>query len=569
MNKKDQFSFIHILSFGVIGCALVLMVRLYDVQIRKGDDFKEIADRQYNSLKLDENFDRGLVIFSYKDGRDFFAASNQTGYTVAIDPSHLNNPEQVYSELSKFAPIDRADFDQKVAKEKDPYEEVIKQITEDKGKEILALKLDGVILEKKRWRFYPGNELGASVLGFIAEKDGTLKGQYGLERYYDDVLKKSSEDLYSNIFVELYSGLKKTFGEGRFSGTIVTSIEPGVQSYAEELIVRIQSEWASRNTGIIVMDPSTGEIIAMAQHPTFNLNDFGNVDTVSQYNNNMVEDVYEMGSIIKPITMAIGLETKAVRADSTYNDLGSMTLNESTFYNYDRKARGVVDMQAVLNNSLNTGVAHVVTKVGKERFSSFMKKFFSQETGIDLPGEAGPLVDNLDSPRDIEHATASFGQGIAITPIQTIRALAALGNGGQIVQPHLVKEIRYDYGVTKKINQLEPERIFSRETSEEISRMLTRVVDEALLNGAISMEHYSIAAKTGTAQIANKATGKYYEDKFLHSFFGYFPAYDPQFIVLLYTVEPQGAQYASATLTYPFADMVKYLINYYEIEPDR
>jgi cell division protein FtsI (penicillin-binding protein 3)/stage V sporulation protein D (sporulation-specific penicillin-binding protein) len=226
-------------------------------------------------------------------------------------------------------------------------------------------------------------------------------------------------------------------------------------------------------------------------------------------------------------------------------------------------------MQIVLNNSLNTGVAYVVTQVGKERFSSFMKKFFSQETGIDLPGEAGPLVANLDSPRDIEHATASFGQGIAITPIQTIRALAALGNGGQIVQPHLVKEIRYDYGVTKKINQLEPERIFSRETSEEISRMLTRVVDEALLNGAISMEHYSIAAKTGTAQIANKATGKYYEDKFLHSFFGYFPAYDPEFIVLLYTVEPQGAQYASATLTYPFADMVKYLINYYEIEPDR
>ncbi len=568
MNKKS-ISFIHVLSTGVILFALVLIVRLYDVQIRKGEHFSEISDRQYSSLKLDENFDRGLVIFSYKDGKDFFAASNQTGYTLAIDPSHLDDPEKIYQELSRFETIDRADFDEKVAKSDDPYEELVKQITEDKGKEILALKLDGVILEKKRWRFYPGNELGASILGFIAEKDDTLKGQYGLERYYDDVLKKNSEDLYSNIFVELYSGLKKSFGEGRFSGTIVTSVEPSVQSYAEELIVKIQSEWYSKNSGIIVMDPSNGEIIAMAQHPTFNLNDFGNVDSVSQYNNNTVEDVYEMGSIIKPITIAIGLETKAVTADSTYNDLGSMTLNSSTFYNYDKKARGVVDMQTVLNNSLNTGVAHVVTQVGKERFSSFMKKFFSQETGIDLPGEAGPLVDNLDSPRDIEHATASFGQGIAITPIQTVRALAALGNGGLLVQPHLVREIRYDYGVTKKVNQLEPERIFTRETSEEISRMLTRVVDEALLDGSVSMERYTIAAKTGTAQIANKATGKYFEDKFLHSFFGYFPAYDPQFIVLLYTVEPQGAAYASATLTHPFFDMVKYLINYYEIEPDR
>jgi stage V sporulation protein D (sporulation-specific penicillin-binding protein) len=569
MNKKSNVSFIHILSVGVIGFALILIVRLYDVQIRKGDHFSEVSDRQYSSLKLDENFDRGLVIFSYKDGKDFFAASNQTGYALAIDPSHLENPDRVFEELSRFVAIDRADYDAKVAKSDDPYEELVKEITEDKGKEILALKLPGVILEKKRWRFYPGNELGASILGFIAEKDGTLKGQYGLERYYDDVLKKNSDDLYSNIFVELYSGLKKTFGEGRFSGTIVTSIEPSVQSYAEELIVRIQNEWMSKNSGIIIMDPSNGEILAMAQHPTFNLNDFGNVDSVSQYNNNTVEDVYEMGSIIKPITMAIGLETKEVKADTTYNDLGSMTLNGSTFYNYDKKARGVVDMQTVLNNSLNTGVAYVVTQVGNERFSSFMKKFFSQETGIDLPGEARPLVANLDSPRDIEHATASYGQGIAITPIQTIRALAALGNGGLLVQPHLVREIRYDYGVTKKVNQLEPERIFTRETSEEISRMLVRVVDEALLDGSVSMEHYSIAAKTGTAQIANEATGKYYEDKFLHSFFGYFPAYDPQFIVLLYTVEPQGAQYASATLTHPFFDMVKYLINYYEIEPDR
>jgi cell division protein FtsI (penicillin-binding protein 3)/stage V sporulation protein D (sporulation-specific penicillin-binding protein) len=317
------------------------------------------------------------------------------------------------------------------------------------------------------------------------------------------------------------------------------------------------------------MDPNNGEIVAMAQYPTFNLNDFGQVDSVSQYNNNAVENVYEMGSIIKPITMAIGLETKAVTADTTYNDQGSMTLNGSTFYNYDKRARGVVDMQTVLNNSLNTGVAFVVSKVGNERFSSFMKKFFAEETGIDLPAEGRPLVANLDSPRDIEHATASYGQGIAITPIQTIRALAALGNGGLIVQPHLVKEIRYDYGVTKKVNQLEPERIFSRDTSEEISRMLTRVVDEALVNGDMAMERYSIAAKTGTAQIANESTGRYYDDRYLHSFFGYFPAFDPQFIVLLYTVEPVGAQYASATLTDPFFEMAKYLINYYEIEPDR
>lgn len=568
MNNSNKFSPIHFFSIGILVFAFILIVRLYDVQIRKGNYFKDISERQYSSQRRDENFDRGLIIFSYKDGRDFFAASNQTGFNLAIDPANLEDPQKAFEQISAIVPLDKEDFFKKASKKKDPYEELVKRIPEETGLKIYDLKIRGVILEKTRWRFYPGNEMAASILGFISEKDGQLKGQYGLERYYDDVLKKDTANLYSNIFVEFYSGLKKTFGEGRFNGHIVATIEPNVQAYIEEVIAGVQNEWHSKNTGVIVMDPHTGAIIAMGQYPTFNLNDFGNVDSVSQYNNNTVENVYEMGSIIKPITMAIGIETKAVNANTTYNDLGSLTLNGRTFYNYDHKVRGVVNMQAVLNNSLNTGVAFVVSQVGNEKFVGYMKKFFGEETGIDLPAEGSPLISNLDNFRDIEAATASFGQGIAISPIQTIRALASLGNGGLLVQPHLIRETRYEYGVTRKIAQEEPERVFSKQTSEEISRMLTKVVDDALLGGKVSMEHYSIAAKTGTAQIPMPGGG-YYDDRYLHSFFGYFPAFDPQFIVLLYTVEPQGAQYASGTLTMPFIDIVKYLINYYEIEPDR
>ena len=568
MNKKSFFSPIHILSIGIIVMALILIVRLYTIQIIKGEHFSEKSQKQYSNQKRDENFDRGLIIFSYKDGRDFFAASNQTGFNIAIDPSNIENAEDIYQKINTIMPLDREIFFQRANKKDDPYEEIIKRVPEDIGLQIADLKLKGVILEKTRWRFYPGNEMAGQILGFIAEKDGQLRGQYGLERYYDDVLKKDTANLYSNIFVEFYSGLKKTFGEGKFNGDIVTTIEPNVQTYIEEVIANVQKEWNSKNTGIIVMNPHTGAIVAMGQYPTFNLNDFGDVESVSQYNNNTVEDVYEMGSIIKPITVAIGLETKAITANTTYNDQGSMTLNNRTFYNYDHKVRGVVDMQTVLNNSLNTGVAFIVNQVGTERFVNYMKRFFEEETGIDLPAEGSPLISNLESLREIEAATASFGQGIAISPIQTIRALASLGNGGYLVQPHLVKEIRYEYSVTRKIGQEEPEKIFSKETSEEISRMLTKVVDDALLGGSVKMDHYSIAAKTGTAQIPQPGGG-YYEDRYLHSFFGYFPAFDPQFIVLLYTVEPKGAQYASGTLTAPFIDIAKYLINYYEIEPDR
>lgn len=569
MNNLKKFSFINIFSFGIIAVAFILIVRLYDVQIIKGSYFKDASERQYGSLRLDENFERGLIIFKYRDGRDFFAASNQIGFNLAIDPSNLIEAESVYTQLNALVPIDHNDFVKKAAKITDPYEELVKKIPEDIGIKISNLKLKGVILEKARWRFYPGNELASQVLGFISEKDKHLKGQYGLERQYDDTLKKDNENLYSNIFVEFYAGVKKTFGEGQFNGDIVATIEPNVQAYTEEITESIQNKYHSKSTGIIVMNPKNGEIIAMSQYPTFNLNDFGKVDSVSQYNNHDVEDVHEMGSIIKPISMAIGIETKTVTANTTYDDKGFIKLNGLTIWNYDKRGRGVVDMQAVLNNSLNTGVSFVVSKVGNEKFVGFMRKFFGQETGIDLPAEGSPLISNLDSLRDVEVATASFGQGIAITPIQTVRALAALGNGGLLVEPHVIKETRYEYGVVKKKSQPDPVRIFSKETSEEISRMLVRVVDEALLGGDVAMKNYSIAAKTGTAQIVNPNNGRYYDDKYLHSFFGYFPAYDPQFIVLLYTVEPQGVEYASHTLTLPFIDLAKYLVNYYEIEPDR
>ena len=568
MTKKKDFSFIHFFSIGIIAVAILLCVRLYQVQIQKGEHFKSLSERQYDSISLDENFDRGLIIFKYKDGRDFFAASNQSGYILAIDPAHLDNPELVYRKLSEVVEIDKDDFDRKAAKSDDPYEELVKQISQEEGQEIAGLELKGVVLKKKRWRFYPGNQMASQVLGFISEKDRTLKGQYGLERQFDDILKNDSTNLYSNIFVEFYSGLKKTFGEGRFHGNVVATIEPNIQSYTEEVIENIQRDWSSKNTGIIIMHPYTGEIISMAQAPTFDLNNFGQVNSVSDFNNIAVENVYEMGSIIKPITIAIGLETDSVNANTTYDDKGYQTLNGRTFYNYDKRGRGVVDMQIVLNNSLNTGAAFVVSQVGNKKFVEYMKKFFATQTKIDLPAEGRPLISNLDTLRDIELATASYGQGIAISPIQTIKALASLGNGGMLVNPHIVRELQYDYGVSKKMNTDEPVRIFSQDTSEEISRMLIEVVDDALLGGTVSLEHYSVAAKTGTAQIA-MPTGGYYEDRYLHSFFGYFPAYDPQFIVLLYTVEPQGAKYASGTLTEPFFDIAKYLINYYEIEPDR
>jgi cell division protein FtsI/penicillin-binding protein 2 len=227
-------------------------------------------------------------------------------------------------------------------------------------------------------------------------------------------------------------------------------------------------------------------------------------------------------------------------------------------------------MQEILNQSLNTGVSWIVTQMGREKFRSYFLNYgLGEKTGIDLPGEAVGLVSNLHEPRDVEYATASFGQGIALTPVETIRALATLANGGKLVTPHLAERVEFDDGSVEEISYPEPKQVLTEETSEEISRMLSVVVDDALRGGGVALPNHSIGAKTGTAQIADPNGGGYYEDKYLHSFFGYFPAFEPRFIVFMYTVEPQNVRYASETLTDPFMEIARFLINYYSIPPDR
>ena len=350
----------------------------------------------------------------------------------------------------------------------------------------------------------------------------------------------------------------------------MTAIEPTVEQYLEGNLEKLVTEFRAKRAGGIIMDPKSGRIYAMALYPSFDPNEYGRERDPSRFTNSLVENVYEMGSILKPITMASGLDAGVVTATTTYFDSGTLTLNTKTISNFDGKGRGRVDMQEVLSQSLNTGAATVALKLGGNRFRDYFSRFgFGSETGIDLPGEAKGLTQNLESGRDIELVTASYGQGIALTPIQTVRALAALGNGGYLVTPHVATKIHYKIGTTRSVSDYAREPVISEEASEEITRMLVRVVDTALLEGAYKMPNHTIAAKTGTALIANPAGGGYYSDRYLHSFFGYFPAYDPQFIVFIYLVEPQGVMYASHTLTVPFMSIAKFLINYYEIPPDR
>lgn len=572
-NSRDR---LRILSGIIVLFGAIFIVRLYFLQVIHGSEFRAEAEKQYVAT-LPNIFNRGNIYFTDKTGKLVTAATINSGYVLTLTPKLVEDKEHSYDLINAVTPIDKEVFMTSAAKLEDPYEEVAKRIPEDKAKEIEELDLKGVNLYRETWRYYPGGQLAAQTIGFVGYKGETLAGRYGLESYYNDTLGRSTEDLYVNFFAELFTDLSNTLfdREKEEEGNLVLTIEPSVQSYLEEELQGVMKEWNSKQSGGIIMDPKTGAIYAMAVTPSFDLNQYGKVEDQSVYANPLIQDVYEMGSTVKPLTMAAGLDAGVVTANTTYNDLGHLTMNKKTFYNYDGRARGPgTTMQKVLNDSLNTGVAFVVSKLGNKRFADYMLKNFhmGEETGIDLPGERQGLMSNLSSKRDIEYATASFGQGIALTPINMTTALATLGNGGITVTPHIVDEIRYTSGKVKKFAPNPPEQALKPETSEEITRMLVTVVDKALLGGSVKIPEYSIAAKTGTAQIARPRGegGGYYEDKYMHTFFGYFPAYDPKFIVFLYTFEPKNnATFASHTLTHPFIRTAKFLLHYYNVPPDR
>lgn len=562
---------LRLVSFCVIAVALLLTARLYFVQVVQGEEFALRAERQYVSSSQ-ELFNRGSIFFTRKDGTLISAATLTNGFLLAIDPGRLKNADEAYERISSIVEgIDYDLFMTAAAKTNDPYEVIKKKLSDEDGRAISALNIPGVIIERERWRSYPAGAHAAQSIGIIGyNNDNTIAGRFGLERYYNDALTHDGEGVFGNFFAELFANLDSVVVDVRSAreGDVITSIEPIAQQKLEQILKEVGNRYGSRETGGIIMDPKTGEIIALGTYPSFDPNNFQNED--SQYfGNPLVESRYEFGSIVKAITVTAGLDADVISPDTYYNDTGCMTLNTKEFCNYDLKARGSVNVQEVLSQSLNMGATFIALRLGHDRQRKYFKELgMDEETGIDLPSEIRGNIENLNSPRDIEYATASFGQGIAMTPVEMIRALGALANGGQIVTPHIARAIRLESGVTRKLTWGKPRRVFGPDAVREATTMLVKVVDTKLGNGTAKIPTMSVAAKTGTAQIAAPGGG-YYKDLYLHSFFGYFPAYEPRFIILLYTREPHGVQYASETLTDPFIDLTHFLINYYEIPPDR
>lgn len=566
---------LRILALCIALFALFLIVRLYFVQIVHGASYAQRGERQYVSSSQ-QLYDRGTIYFTRKDGTLISAATIQSGFLIAIDPEELQDPTSVYSQINAIVPIDSNIFYTAAAKKNSPYQMLVHHVSDSDGQTIDALNIPGVLVERERWRVYPGGTVAAPILGFVAyNNDNLYQGRAGLESEYDSVLERGSEGLFGNFFAELFGNIQNVLASPQQAteGDVITTIEPEVQQRLDQDLKAVNDKYSSIQTGGIIMDPSTGEIIAMDAYPTFNPNDIANSNP--QYlGDPLVQSRYEFGSVMKSLTMSSGLDSGAITVNETYNDTGCIHPNNTTVCNFDLKARGVIPMIEILDQSLNVGASFIAQQMGHATQRAYFTKLgLGQKTGIDLPGEITGDIRNLSTAQDVNFDTAAFGQGIAETPVEMIRALSANANNGAIVTPHVARAIQFETGITKQINYPRPVQVFKPQTAADVTHMLVTVFppDAKIAMAAdpsLTLPKVNVAAKTGTAQIVNP-NGGYYKNVYFHSFWGYFPASHPRYAILLYTNRPQGVQYASGTLTGTFMDLTNFLINYYNLPPEK
>ena len=479
----------------------------------------------------------------------YLVATNKKFPLVYASPAALSDSSGTARQLAEILHIDQPALQTLLGSGSTASKIIARKISVEQADAINKLGIKGVGIRYETDRFYPANSFLSKVIGFLGfGGDGRL-GQYGIESYFNDELSGQVEDTASPR-----------------PDDIVLTIDRNIQTFIESELNDVLAKWQASGGSIIIQDPETGKIIAMADEPTFDLNNYSSSPTSTFINRN-VQEMFEPGSSFKPITMAVGLDLGKIAPNTTFTDPGVIDIAGRQIHNFDGQAHGTVTMTQVLEKSLNTGAAFVENLVGQDNFLDYIINFgFGQKTGLDLPGEVSGDVANLYSGRQVNFVTASFGQGIAVTPIQLITAYSALANGGKLMKPYIVDRVIHEGGA-EDITQPEVASIpISEKTSAKIRSMLVSVVDIGFDKARI--KGYDVAGKTGTAQIAD-GKGGYQEDVFIHNFVGFAPASNPKFVILIKMDKPQGITFAADSLSPTFRDVAAYLLNYYNIPPSR
>lgn len=557
--------------FGLMFAATV--GRVFSLAVVEHRQFVKAAERQHRFLRV-LPFERGAIFLEDRKGLRQAVAIPKTFSTLIAVPKAIRDPEGIARALAEILGVPRGDIERKLMKPRDPYEVVARKLDDERALAIQALRdqqaPEGLLLLEESRRTYPQGAFAASLLGFVRPgEDGEEQGEYGIEKFYNSVLagergffegEKDAEGYWLAIG-------KRIFNPPVNGDSVVLTVDPNVQFTVEEELGRLMGTWQAESGSVLVVEPKTGRILAFASRPAFNPNEYAQVGDYSRFRAPLVDSQFELGSAFKPITMAAAINEGVLAATSSYRDPGTIAVGRSLVSNFDGRSYGIQTMTQVLEKSLNTGAVYAQQQLGKERFLEYVTRFgFGQKTGIDFPNEVSGDIRNLSHGRDIDYATASFGQGIAITPIQLAMAIAAIANHGVVVEPHLVGKIIDGAGNEESRQPREARRVIRPETAETLTKMLVSAVRNGFENKA-GVKGYFVAGKTGTAEIPRKGS-RGYSDEVVHTFVGYAPAFNPKFLVLLQLVKPQGNRFAANTLTPAFHNLAEFMLHYYEIPPD-
>jgi len=494
------------------------------------------------------------------DRNGVLLATNAIEYEIGLSPRLILDRESTAEKLSEATGLSKDELMEAMADPDVLYVLLVRPAPAAMGQRVLALKLDGIVVTPLTRRYYPHGTLASQVLGFV--RFDSNEGFYGIEGYYNDVLagEVGTEDQSRIPF-------DATRGEGWRNGSdLYLTLDSEIQYLAESTLDEALKSTGAQTGTIIVMNPRTGEIMAMASRPTYDPNRYFDADPVL-WNDPAISAQYEPGSTAKAMTMAIALEDHTVNPDSTYEDRGVLDIGGIEVYNWDRAAHGVTSMTQLLAKSLNVGAATLAIGLGPTRYYDGVQGFgIGQPTGIDLAGEIGGTLARPGQTgwTDASLASNAFGQGMATTPLQMITAVAAIANDGLLVQPHMVtRRVDADQSVTN-FGPTVIGRAISVDTAHTLSDMLANAL-QSESSGAL-VPGYRIAGKTGTAQIPGP--GGYEENTTIASFIGYGPVDDPRFIVLIKLDRPTSSPWGSETAAPAFSQFVKRLVVLLEIPPD-
>lgn len=562
--KNWRIYFILTFLFLIYGAVIC---RLFFIQVLKHSVYTVLAQDQNQILKKLTPI-RGDIFIQDKDSALTPLATVREYPLVYLVPREIEEKEKVAESLSNILGMERGIILDKINKKDDPYEPLKSKLEETLAGQIKQLNFKGVYLANENLRWYPQEDLAAHLLGFVGYKNDQRVGQYGLEGYYEQnlagkagFLKTQKDATGKSILTSDYDFEPAIDGD-----KLILTVDPNIQFMAEQKLKALLEKWQSSSGSIVVTDPITGAIKAMASLPNFNPNEYYKTENIDDFLNPVTQKLYEPGSIFKPITMAAGLDTGKIGPETTYTDTGIVQLKGGTIMNAAQRSYGVCDMSKVLEKSINTGAVFVERQIGNETFKKYVEAFgFNRPTGVDLVGEVGGNIGNLKQNREIDFATASFGQGIAMTPLEIVAAIGAIANEGKMMKPYLVDKIIHPDGREEKTEPKVIRQVISVQSANKLTAMLVNTVRNGY--DKIKIKGYFIAGKTGTAQIPLEEKAGY-SDETIHSFAGYAPAYNPKFLIFIKMDKPKGINFASDSLAPTFTEMAKYLFNYYEIPPD-